>query len=55
VGSSGSLCIPPRSMPEPDLMVLEPRPDFYRAVPSVPSTSCCSSRSPRPRSAMTAS
>jgi hypothetical protein len=27
VGSSGSLRIPPRSMPAPDLMVLEPRPD----------------------------
>ena len=36
VGSSGSLRIPPRSMPEPDLMVLEPRPDFYRAVPLRP-------------------
>ncbi len=33
VGSSGSLRIPPRSMPEPDLMVLEPRPDFYRGPP----------------------
>ena len=36
VGSSGSLRIPPHSMPEPELMVLEPRPDFYRAVPLRP-------------------
>jgi Uma2 family endonuclease len=30
VWSQGSLPLPPRSMPEPDVMVLEPRPDFYR-------------------------
>lgn len=28
----GSLPLPPRSMPEPDLMVLQPRRDFYRDV-----------------------
>lgn len=30
IGPSGSLRVPPRSMPEPDLMLLAPRPDFYR-------------------------
>ena len=30
IGSSGSLRVPPRSTPEPDLLVLGPRPDFYR-------------------------
>ena len=30
VGSAGSLRVPPHSMPEPDLLVLAPRADFYR-------------------------
>jgi Uma2 family endonuclease len=30
IGTSGSLRVPPRSMPEPDLMLLVPRADFYR-------------------------
>jgi Uma2 family endonuclease len=30
VGTSGSLRLPPRSMPEPDLLLLAPRADFYR-------------------------
>ena len=29
-GTSGSLRVPPRSMPEPDLLVLAQRTDFYR-------------------------
>ena len=32
VGVGGSLRLPPGSMPEPDLMLLAPRSDFYRAV-----------------------
>jgi Uma2 family endonuclease len=30
IGTSGSLRVPPRSMPEPDLMLLVRRADFYR-------------------------
>ena len=30
VWSQGSLPLPPRSMPEPDVLILEPRADYYR-------------------------
>jgi len=36
VGSSGSLRVSPHSMPEPDLMLLVPRADFYREAPIRP-------------------
>jgi Uma2 family endonuclease len=32
VGAAGSLRVPPHSMPEPDLMLLVPRADFYRGA-----------------------
>ena len=36
VGLGGSLRVPPRSMPEPDLMLLAPRSDFYREIRIAP-------------------